>query len=138
MIVLAPVFFRARKTSIETDDVATAGFDPDSAKEPAGSALSIDGSYVEDDGGGGSEKLVANVAEDVVLTVKVVGVHQHHLDKATFFERQVEASAEAGKKRRGVPEEAEFAAVLSALGDGLVDLVRIASDDLAELDAAEE
>ena len=106
-------------------------------KRPIG-ALAVDGSDVEDGGGGVAEKVVADEAEGVVLAIEAVGVHEQHLDEARFVEGEVKAAAEAGEEGGGVLEEAELAVVGGSLGGGLVDLVRLVADDLGELDAGEE
>ena len=64
------------------------------------SFLPVDGRYVEDRGGGVAEEVVAHVAEGIVLTVEVVGVHQQHLDEAGLVEVQVQAAAEAADDRK--------------------------------------
>ena len=74
-----------------------------------------------------------------MLTVKAVGVHQQHLDKAGLMKGEVEAAAEAGEEGSGVLEEAELSAVdRLALGGGFVHFIGIIADDLIELDASEE
>jgi len=134
VVVLAVIFLAACEVSVETDDVAVAGLDPDAAEEAASGTFAVDRRYIEDGGGGVAEEVVADVAKDVVLPVKVVGVHEDHLDKAGLMEVELQAAAEACEERRRLLEEAQLAAV----GVALVDLIGAVANDLAELHAAQE
>ena len=100
VIELLLVFLRAGEVAVEADDVAVAGLDPDAAEEAAEVLLALNRRYVEDCGGRVAEEVIANIAEVVVLTVEVVGVHQEHLDEAGLMEGEVQAAAEAADSRR--------------------------------------
>ena len=98
VVILAGVFFRSGEVAVEADDIATASLNPDAAEEAASGSLSIARGDVKDSGRRRSEKLVANVTENIVLAVEVVRIHQHHLDKASFVEVQVQAATESGDR----------------------------------------
>src|SRR5882757_9010351 len=137
VIELLLVFLSPGEVAIEADDVAVAGLNPDTAEEAAEVLLARDWCYVEDGSGGVAKKVVANVAEVIVLPVEVVGVHQQHLDKAGFVEGEVQASAEAADSGQGMLEESHLVAA-AALRGLLVDRVGLVIDDALEIDAAEE
>jgi len=73
VIELLLVFLSPGEVAIEADDVAVAGLNPDTAEEAAEVLLARDWCYVEDGSGGVAKKVVANVAEVIVLPVEVVG-----------------------------------------------------------------
>src|ERR1700682_268906 len=138
VIELAVVLFGAGEVSVEADYVAIAGLDPDASEEASESALPIERGDVEYGGGSGPEEVVADEAEHVVLAIEVIGVHEQHLDEALLMEGQLQTAAEAGEEGGGVLDKAELAIVPGALGGGVVDLISVIIDDLAELHATQE
>src|SRR5258705_8140176 len=67
VVELLLVFLGTGEVAVETDDVAVAGLDPDAPEEAAEVFFARDRRYIEDRGGGVAEKVVADIAEVIVL-----------------------------------------------------------------------
>ncbi len=71
-----------------------------------------------------------------MLTIKVIRIHDQHLDEAGLAEVEVQAASQAGNERGGVFEEAELSTI--SFCNRLVGFVLRATDDAIEFNPAEK
>ena len=95
MVVLADVFFRTGKGSVQADDVAAATLDPDAPEKPATRTV-CRGFHVEDHGGHRAQKVVADEAKSVFVAIEVLGIDEQHLHETGFTELQVQRLVQVG------------------------------------------